>query len=178
MTLLCTSSRYAVFGNHDYGYGQTGVEAQIERHYTDLDDGLWAMTATNYSKVFSASGRVTRPVPGTNDTIREANNRGYHNMRNCSTNRDRNNTAMRNVSDFLRLGWDWLSDLNGGNAWCPSINDTRDGLLNNRSTTVENRYNESAEQGNDRYPTSTIGNRTGNSTNQVDSGERRVRLPE
>eukprot|EP01042_Synura_sphagnicola_P033541 gene33541-43071_t len=41
---------YAVFGNHDYGYGQTGVEAQIARHYTDLDDGLWAMTATNYSK--------------------------------------------------------------------------------------------------------------------------------
>jgi len=50
--------RYAVFGNHDYGYGQTGVEAQIERHYTDLDDGLWAMTATNYSKVFSVPGGV------------------------------------------------------------------------------------------------------------------------
>lgn len=37
-------------GNHDYGYGATGVQAQIDR---TLIDDHWYMPSTNYSKTFN-----------------------------------------------------------------------------------------------------------------------------
>ncbi len=43
---------FPVFGNHDYGYGQTGVQAQLDRSKAGLDGGLWQFPATNYSKVY------------------------------------------------------------------------------------------------------------------------------
>ena len=48
---------YPVFGNHDYGFGASGVQAQIDR-YEALDDDLWVFPATNYSRVFRA-GKVS-----------------------------------------------------------------------------------------------------------------------
>ena len=44
---------YSVFGNHDYGYGASGVQAQIDRSESHYDDDLWNMPSTNYSKVFA-----------------------------------------------------------------------------------------------------------------------------
>lgn len=49
---------YPVFGNHDYGYGVTGTEAQIDRYRQNIDNGLWMFEGYNYSKVFD--------IPGTN----------------------------------------------------------------------------------------------------------------
>ena len=49
---------YAVLGNHDYGYGQSGVQAQIDK---TQEGGLWHMPALNYSQRFdlpSGSGSV------------------------------------------------------------------------------------------------------------------------
>jgi hypothetical protein len=50
---------HPVFGNHDYGYGQTGLRAQVER--TSLrgtsSDGLWQFPAYNYSLRYSSSDR-------------------------------------------------------------------------------------------------------------------------
>lgn len=43
---------YAVLGNHDYGYGATGVQAQIDRTQTDP---LWRMPALNYTKRFQVN---------------------------------------------------------------------------------------------------------------------------
>jgi DNA repair exonuclease SbcCD nuclease subunit len=43
---------YAVFGNHDYGYGESGVRAQIDRNYVHDEDDLWKMESTNYTKRF------------------------------------------------------------------------------------------------------------------------------
>lgn len=51
---------YSVLGNHDYGYGSTGVQAQIDR--TDAqqsDDNLWNMPATNYSRTFATGDGAT-----------------------------------------------------------------------------------------------------------------------
>jgi hypothetical protein len=48
---------FPVFGNHDYGYGQQGLEAQMMRGVTsDYTTNLWQFPNTNYSKVF--------PIPG------------------------------------------------------------------------------------------------------------------
>ena len=44
---------YSVLGNHDYGYGDKGVAAQIGR--TAVDE-YWNMPATNYSRVFDLPG--------------------------------------------------------------------------------------------------------------------------
>jgi hypothetical protein len=41
---------YPVFGNHDYGYGQTGVKAQIDK--TAVND-YWTFPSTNYSRRFN-----------------------------------------------------------------------------------------------------------------------------
>lgn len=49
---------YPVFGNHDYGFGASGVQAQIDRYEMHTDDDLWTFPATNYSRIFRA-GRVT-----------------------------------------------------------------------------------------------------------------------
>jgi hypothetical protein len=42
---------YPVLGNHDWGYGLTGVQAQVERTYR-YPDGMWKMSSTNYSQLF------------------------------------------------------------------------------------------------------------------------------
>jgi hypothetical protein len=47
---------YPVFGNHDYGYGATGVKAQIQRTYEHTDDDIWMMESTNYTKRFTIPG--------------------------------------------------------------------------------------------------------------------------
>jgi hypothetical protein len=51
-------SWYPVFGNHDYGYGAQGVQAQLDR---TLIDEYWSFPATNYSKTFDIpqGGTVT-----------------------------------------------------------------------------------------------------------------------
>ena len=38
--------------NHDYGYGATGVKAQIDRNHNYESDDLWMTESTNYTKVF------------------------------------------------------------------------------------------------------------------------------
>ena len=48
---------YPIFGNHDYGYGQQGLQAQMDRSETDdYTSNLWQFPSTNYSKLF--------PIPG------------------------------------------------------------------------------------------------------------------
>jgi hypothetical protein len=47
---------YPVFGNHDYGYGATGVKAQIQRYHDHTDDDIWMFESTNYTKTFSIPG--------------------------------------------------------------------------------------------------------------------------
>jgi hypothetical protein len=48
---------YAVFGNHDYGNGQAGLQAQIDMsNYDILSHGLWHMPAANYTESFAISG--------------------------------------------------------------------------------------------------------------------------
>ena len=44
---------HPIFGNHDYGYGQTGVQAQLDRSKASMDSGLWDFPATNYSKIYN-----------------------------------------------------------------------------------------------------------------------------
>lgn len=46
---------YPVFGNHDYGYGSQGVQAQIDRSREHIDDDTWSLEATNYTKTFDIS---------------------------------------------------------------------------------------------------------------------------
>lgn len=46
---------YPVFGNHDYGYGVTGVRAQLDRT-SQNPDGAWQFPATNYTKSFDIPG--------------------------------------------------------------------------------------------------------------------------
>lgn len=41
---------YTVLGNHDWGYGEQGVTAQLERHKEDsIDDDSWVTESTNYT---------------------------------------------------------------------------------------------------------------------------------
>lgn len=48
---------YPVFGNHDYGYGDEGLQAQINRRQTDdYTDNLWRFPSTNYSEIFEIPG--------------------------------------------------------------------------------------------------------------------------
>jgi tartrate-resistant acid phosphatase type 5 len=48
---------YPIFGNHDYGYGQQGLQAQMDRSDTDdFTDNLWQFPSTNYSKLFAIPG--------------------------------------------------------------------------------------------------------------------------
>ncbi len=44
---------YPVFGNHDYGYGETGLTAQLQRSKQNIDGGLWNFPGKNYSKYFN-----------------------------------------------------------------------------------------------------------------------------
>ena len=46
---------YSVFGNHDYGYGQTGIKAQIDRSKAGIDS-YWKTYATNFTEVFDLPG--------------------------------------------------------------------------------------------------------------------------
>jgi hypothetical protein len=46
---------YGVVGNHDWGYGWTGVQAQIDRT-TATDDDLWEMPSTNYTRIVQLTG--------------------------------------------------------------------------------------------------------------------------
>jgi hypothetical protein len=46
---------YAVMGNHDWGYGWTGVQAQISRT-TATDDDLWETPSTNYTRIIELAG--------------------------------------------------------------------------------------------------------------------------
>jgi len=41
---------YGVIGNHDWGYGLSGVQAQVDRT-TATDDDLWEMPSTNYTRI-------------------------------------------------------------------------------------------------------------------------------
>ena len=43
---------YPVLGNHDYGYGSSGVQAQIQRTSMHDGDDFWKMPATNYTVTF------------------------------------------------------------------------------------------------------------------------------
>lgn len=45
---------YAVFGNHDYGYGLRGVVAQIQRGTLHDEDDQWKMESTNYTIIHRA----------------------------------------------------------------------------------------------------------------------------
>ena len=45
-----------VLGNHDYGSGQQGVQAQLDRAAEHDNDDLWDMPATNFSKRFNIPG--------------------------------------------------------------------------------------------------------------------------
>jgi len=47
---------FPVFGNHDYGYGATGVRAQIARTYEHTDDDIWTFPSTNYTRRFAIPG--------------------------------------------------------------------------------------------------------------------------
>lgn len=48
---------FAVFGNHDYGYGEEGVQAQIDRYRdSPTDDDYWTMPARNYTHIFDIDG--------------------------------------------------------------------------------------------------------------------------
>ena len=53
--------RYAVIGNHDRGYGETGVQAQIDKTKDDTY-GLWNMPATNYTKRFEINDVVMQII--------------------------------------------------------------------------------------------------------------------
>jgi len=46
---------YGVVGNHDWGYGWTGVQAQIDRT-TATDDDMWEMPSTNYTRIIELAG--------------------------------------------------------------------------------------------------------------------------
>lgn len=48
---------FPVFGNHDYGYGATGVKAQIQRTYEHTDDDIWEFPSTNYTRRFDIPGK-------------------------------------------------------------------------------------------------------------------------
>ena len=52
---------YPVFGNHDYGNGATGVNAQIQRYHDHTDDDIWIFPSTNYTKRFN--------IPGTGGSV-------------------------------------------------------------------------------------------------------------
>ena len=55
---LSTLPWYPVVGNHDWGYGLSGIQAQVDR--TKLyPNGLWQMPSTNYSKSFSVGNDAT-----------------------------------------------------------------------------------------------------------------------
>jgi len=47
---------YAVFGNHDYGYGIKGVMAQIQRNSEHDGDDQWKMESTNYTVIHRSIG--------------------------------------------------------------------------------------------------------------------------
>jgi tartrate-resistant acid phosphatase type 5 len=48
-------------GNHDYGFGLSGISAQIDRT-TSGDDDLWTMPSTNYTQIFSIGGGATLQI--------------------------------------------------------------------------------------------------------------------
>ena len=47
---------YPVLGNHDYGSGSKGIDAQIQRTYANNDDMSWEMPARNYTKILPIQG--------------------------------------------------------------------------------------------------------------------------
>lgn len=48
---------FPILGNHDYGYGATGVKAQIQRTYEHTDDDIWMLPSTNYTRRFDIPGK-------------------------------------------------------------------------------------------------------------------------
>lgn len=49
---------FPVFGNHDYGYGESGLQAQLDRS-TSTDDDTWQFEAKNYTKLFKIENGVS-----------------------------------------------------------------------------------------------------------------------
>jgi len=43
---------YPIFGNHDYTGGSDAVQAQLQRTVEHIDDDIWQMEATNFTKRF------------------------------------------------------------------------------------------------------------------------------
>lgn len=43
---------YSVLGNHDYGYGSVGVQAQLSMNYVIGNTSIWNLPSQNYSKHF------------------------------------------------------------------------------------------------------------------------------
>jgi len=43
---------YPVFGNHDYTGGSNAVQAQLQRTQAHVDDDIWMMESTNFTKRF------------------------------------------------------------------------------------------------------------------------------
>jgi hypothetical protein len=84
-------SWFPVFGNHDYGYGATGVQAQLDRYRKqDTDDDVWIFPSTNYTKRFYSQDRqcsvqiifvdTTTLAPNEN---RCCNEEGYDSLLTC-----------------------------------------------------------------------------------------------
>ena len=48
-SMLSKLSIMFIAGNHDYGYGAKGIQAQLDR---TLIDDFWSFKSTNYSKSF------------------------------------------------------------------------------------------------------------------------------
>ena len=54
---------YAVFGNHDYGYGLKGVLAQIQRGRDHEEDDQWKMKSTNYTVIHRVKADYNPKAP-------------------------------------------------------------------------------------------------------------------
>lgn len=49
---------FPILGNHDYGYGLTGVKAQLQRAKEHTDDDIWEMPSTNFTRRFDIPGKA------------------------------------------------------------------------------------------------------------------------
>lgn len=105
---------YPVLGNHDYGSGQQGVQAQINRYQNHTDDDIWTMPATNYSQSFDipGGGRVTTVfidtttlAPSVNECCNEDGGVSQETqerlIKNQLANIEKMLAASRNSSDWL-----------------------------------------------------------------------------
>ena len=59
---------YSVFGNHDYGYGEQGLQAQIDRSTAGLD-AYWSTPASTYTKIFKLCGGGSVQIVFTDTTV-------------------------------------------------------------------------------------------------------------